>query len=110
MLSWTYKVFNLNPEMCLCYKMAEHITAAFLTVLASISSAAALCNTCWHQGAGIALTGHFLQQSQHLMLYCNMVAVLTCFTQMYACAGAACRFSQPGGGQDLALSSHVRKF
>jgi len=71
MLSWTYKVFNLNPEMCLCYKMAEHITAAFLTVLTSILNAAALCNMmylCGHQGAGIALIGRLLQQSEHLML------------------------------------------
>jgi len=51
--------------------MAEHITAAFLTVLTSIFNAAALCNMmylCGHQGAGIALIGHLLQQSEHLML------------------------------------------
>jgi len=63
--------FNLNPKMSLCYKMAEHITAAFLTVLTSILNAAALCNMmylCGHQGAGIALIGRLLQQSEHLML------------------------------------------
>ncbi len=71
MLGWTHLGFNLNPKMSLCCKMAEHITAAFLTVLTSIFNAAALCNMmylCGHQGAGIALIGHLLQQSEHLML------------------------------------------